>query len=99
MQLIYYCLFFNRGEYTQHEEPFRAWFSKNGELRSVCPRAQMIALTATSGLAQRRKIMKHLCSTGNNEVIVESPFQIVQQKKRTVWKHLQLFHKIKHGGA
>jgi hypothetical protein len=25
--------FFNRGESTQHEEPFRAWFSKIGELR------------------------------------------------------------------
>ena len=65
--------FFNRGESTQHEEPFRAWFSRIGELRSLCPKAQMIALTATSGSAQRRKIMKHLCFTGNNEVIVESP--------------------------
>ena len=65
--------FFNRGDSTQHEEPFRAWFSKIGELRSLCPKAQMIALTATSGPAQRRKIMKHLCFTGNNEVIVESP--------------------------
>jgi hypothetical protein len=33
----------------------------------------MIASTTTSGPAQRRKIMKHLCFTGNNEVIVESP--------------------------
>jgi hypothetical protein len=35
--------------------------------------SQMIASTTTSGPAQRRKIMKHLCFTGNNEVIVESP--------------------------
>jgi hypothetical protein len=46
----------SRGGCTQHEEPFRAWFSKIGELRSVCPKAQMIALTATSGPAQRRNI-------------------------------------------
>ena len=61
-----------RGEGTKDEEAFREWFSRLGELRSLCPKAQMIALTATAGPAQRRKILKSLCFSANSKIIHDS---------------------------
>ncbi|XP_033724869.1 ATP-dependent DNA helicase Q-like SIM [Pecten maximus] len=61
------------GESLKGEDPFRVCFSRIGELRSLCKKAQVLALTATSGPTQRRKIMRTLCFLPNNDVIVESP--------------------------
>ena len=62
-----------RGEGSKEEDPFREWFSKLGELRSLCPKAQMVALTATAGPTQRRKIVRSLCFGANSKVIHDSP--------------------------
>lgn len=62
-----------RGEANKGDEPFREWFSKIGEMRSLCGNVPMIALTATTSPSQRRRIMKMLCFTANAEVVVESP--------------------------
>jgi ATP-dependent DNA helicase RecQ len=63
-----------RGEsQDKNTEPFREWFSRIGELRALCPNTQMVALTATAGPTNRRKIMKQLCFSSNAEIIVESP--------------------------
>ncbi|XP_056000541.1 ATP-dependent DNA helicase RecQ-like [Ostrea edulis] len=43
------------GEGDKEEEPFREAFAHIGELRSLCPKASLLALTATSGPSQRRK--------------------------------------------
>ncbi|XP_056016425.1 ATP-dependent DNA helicase RecQ-like [Ostrea edulis] len=61
------------GEGDKEEEPFREAFAHIGELRSLCPKASLLALTATSGPSQRRKIMKMLCFSANSEVILDSP--------------------------
>lgn len=50
-----------RGEGDKDKEPFRGAFANIGELRSICPKATLLALTATSGPSQRRRIMKMLC--------------------------------------
>lgn len=63
-------IFISRGEGTDQEEPFREWFSQIGQLRSLCPEVPLVALTATSGPSNRRKIMKMLCF---REIITESP--------------------------
>ena len=60
---------FFRGEGSREEVPFRESFSKIGELRSLCPEAQMLALTATAGPAQRRKIIKSLCFKKNYTIM------------------------------
>ena len=62
-----------RGEGSKEEDPFREWFSKLGELRSLCPKAQMVALTSTAGPTQRRKIVRSLCFGANSKVIHDSP--------------------------
>ena len=62
-----------RGEGSKEEDPLREWFSKLGELRSLCPKAQMVALTATAGPTQRRKIVRSLCFSANSKVIHDSP--------------------------
>ena len=62
-----------RGEGSKEEDPFREWFSKLGELRSLCPKAQVVALTATAGPTQRRKIVRSLCFSANSKVIHDSP--------------------------
>ncbi|CAG2219585.1 recQ [Mytilus edulis] len=61
------------GESYDTEEPFREWFARIGELRSLCPNASMAALNATSGLIQRRKTIKLLCFRAHSEVIFDSP--------------------------
>ncbi|XP_062605474.1 ATP-dependent DNA helicase RecQ-like [Saccostrea cucullata] len=61
------------GKGDKDEEPFREAFANIGELRSLCPKASLIALTATSGPSQRRRIMKILCFRNNVEVILDSP--------------------------
>ncbi|VDI08594.1 Hypothetical predicted protein, partial [Mytilus galloprovincialis] len=60
------------GESYDTEEPFREWFARIGELRSLCPNASMAALNATSGLIQRRKTIK-LCFRAHSEVIFDFP--------------------------
>ena len=45
--LMFVLLF--RGEGSKDEGPFRECFSKLGELRSLCHKAQMVALAATAG--------------------------------------------------
>ena len=49
------------------------FFSRLGELRSLCRNSQLLALTATAGPTQRRKIMKSLCFKPQHKVILESP--------------------------
>lgn len=66
-------IFISRGEGTDQEEPFREWFSQIGQLRSLCPEVPLVALTATSGPSNRRKIMKMLCFRAGCEIITESP--------------------------
>ncbi|XP_021373049.1 uncharacterized protein LOC110463036 [Mizuhopecten yessoensis] len=61
------------GEGTEKEGPFRGSFSRIGELRSLCNKVQMLALTATAGPTGRRKIMKSLCFKSSSEVILDSP--------------------------
>ncbi|XP_061193817.1 ATP-dependent DNA helicase RecQ-like [Saccostrea echinata] len=61
------------GEGDKDDKPFREAFSNIGELRSLCPKASLIALTATSGPSQRRRIIKMLCFRTNVEVILDSP--------------------------
>lgn len=73
VNLIRIVDFFSRGEGSDQEEPFREWFSQIGQLRSLCPEVPLVALTATSGPSDRRKIMKMLCFRGGCEVITESP--------------------------
>lgn len=65
--------YFFRGESDDEDDPFRVWFSKIGELRSLYSSASIAALTATSGPVQRRKIMKLLCLQANSTIILESP--------------------------
>lgn len=55
--ILLYCF---RGEGDKDEEPFREAFANIGKLRSICPKATLLALTATSGPSQRRRIMKML---------------------------------------
>uniref|UniRef100_A0A8W8NQ09 Uncharacterized protein n=1 Tax=Magallana gigas TaxID=29159 RepID=A0A8W8NQ09_MAGGI len=59
------------GEGDKDEEPFRE--ANIGELRSICPKATLLALTATSGPSQRRRIMKMLCFRSNSDIILDSP--------------------------
>lgn len=61
------------GEGTEQEEAFRGMFSQIGQLRSLCPGVPLLALTATSGPSNRRKIMKQLCFQQGCEIIVETP--------------------------
>uniref|UniRef100_A0A8W8MR34 Helicase ATP-binding domain-containing protein n=1 Tax=Magallana gigas TaxID=29159 RepID=A0A8W8MR34_MAGGI len=58
---------------SKDEEPFREWFSRIGELRSICPKVPIAALTATSSASQRRTILNKLCFSKHSEVIAESP--------------------------
>ncbi|XP_062574182.1 uncharacterized protein LOC134236018 [Saccostrea cucullata] len=64
------------GEGDKEHEAFREHFSHIGELRAICPAPSVpiVALTATSGPLQRRKIMKSLCFRASETVIIsESP--------------------------
>lgn len=56
-----------------NEDPFREWFSKIQELRSLCPNVPVLALTATAGPTQRRKILKYLCFRPGYELVLDSP--------------------------
>lgn len=62
-----------RGFGREGEEPFREWFSKIGELRSLFPNIPVVALTATSSTSQRKKIMNSLCFDKHAIIISESP--------------------------
>ena len=64
------CIFLNfRGKGSKHELPFRERFAKLSELRYLCPRAHMVALTATAGPAQRRSITRSLCFRQNFKIV------------------------------
>lgn len=56
-----------------NEDPFREWFSKIQELRSLCRNVPVLALTATAGPTQRRKILKYLCFRPGYELVLDSP--------------------------
>ena len=66
-------LFIFRGEGKANEDPFREWFSRIQELRSLCPNVPVLALTATAGPTQRRKILKSLCFRPGYELVLDSP--------------------------
>ncbi|XP_061166282.1 recQ-like DNA helicase BLM [Saccostrea echinata] len=61
------------GEGRTDEDPFREWFSKIQELRSLCPNVPVLALTATAGPTQRSKILKCLCFRPGYELVLDSP--------------------------
>ncbi|XP_061190405.1 ATP-dependent DNA helicase RecQ-like [Saccostrea echinata] len=61
------------GEERTDEDPFREWFSKIQELRSLCPNVPVLALTATAGPTRRRKILKCLCFRPGYELVLDSP--------------------------
>ncbi|XP_064641927.1 ATP-dependent DNA helicase RecQ-like [Lineus longissimus] len=64
----------NWGESQGTEEPFRAWFSHIGELRSLCPGTPLMAGTATASVEKRKKIMDSLyMSVLTTDVLVDSP--------------------------
>ncbi|XP_061184850.1 ATP-dependent DNA helicase RecQ-like [Saccostrea echinata] len=62
-----------RGEGRTDEDPSRKWFSKIQELRSLCPNVRVLALIATAGPTQRRKIFKCLCFRPGYELVLDSP--------------------------
>ncbi|XP_033745061.1 putative ATP-dependent DNA helicase Q1 [Pecten maximus] len=61
------------GQGTDKEGPFRGSFSRIGELRSLCNKVQILALTATAGPTERRRIMKSLCFRSESDIVVDSP--------------------------
>ena len=69
-----YCniIFFSRGMSSEKTDAFRVWFSRIGELRSLIPSANMIALTATASKTLRTQIERKLHMIGCVE-IVDSP--------------------------
>ncbi|XP_048771753.2 uncharacterized protein LOC125677677 [Ostrea edulis] len=48
-------------EKNKQETAFREWFGHIGELRSLCLKVPVLALTATACPSHRRKIMSKLC--------------------------------------
>lgn len=64
--ILLYC-FRRKGD--KDKEPFREAFANIEELRSICPKANLLALTATSGPSQRRRIMKMLCFRSNSDIL------------------------------
>lgn len=62
-----------RGESSGSEDAFREWFSHIGELRSLCVKMPILALTATACPKHRRKIMTKLCFSKNACIITDSP--------------------------
>lgn len=66
--ILLYC-FRGTCKGDKDEEPFREAFANIEELRSICPKANLLALTATSGPSQRRRIMKMLCFRSNSDIL------------------------------
>jgi len=62
---------FFRGESDGDEGPFRSWYGKLGETRSLvsCP---LLVITATANLSARRKMKKKFCMNDCLEII-DSP--------------------------
>ncbi|XP_069136223.1 ATP-dependent DNA helicase RecQ-like [Argopecten irradians] len=59
---------------AEKEGTFRSSFARVGELRSVCDnRVPILALTATAGPTDRRKIMRSLCFKVHSDVVLDSP--------------------------
>lgn len=59
--LMFILLSLYRGETSSPgEEPFREWYSRLGEIRSLVPSATLLALTATASRTLRRRITTSL---------------------------------------
>lgn len=57
-----------RGESDDYDEPFRQWYGKLGELRSLieCP---ILLLTATANSSARKKLQQKFCMKNCHEII------------------------------
>ena len=58
-----------QGTKRDHEAQFREWFAHIGELRSLCTKVPILALTATASPTHRRQIMQKR----NASIVVDSP--------------------------
>lgn len=67
--------FFCRGEDQNgcKKQAFRKWFSHVGELRSLFPKAGVVALSATSTVKIQKRVSKQLCVGPNAVEIIMSP--------------------------
>jgi len=65
-----FCLRGSAKDSAQH--PFREWFSRIGEVRSLLPTPPILAITATASKSARRKIAKSLYMR-DTKVIVQNP--------------------------
>ncbi|WAR29815.1 hypothetical protein MAR_003383 [Mya arenaria] len=57
------------GEGTKNSDPFREWFGKIGEVRSLCPGILFLVLTATASKRTRQAIEKKLCMALPVEIV------------------------------
>ena len=55
-----HCIFRGEDIDATHKTAFRKWFSYIGELRSICPSATFLALSATCTLKIRQRVLKIL---------------------------------------
>lgn len=82
---LLHCLYmFFRGESDAADEPFRIWYGKLGEVRSLieCP---VLLITATANNASRKEMMKKFC--------MKNPLELVHNPDR---ENIKLFlHKFK----
>ena len=65
-------MFYCRGEVplaSDKEDPFRPWFGKLGELRSLSSSTPILALTATANKTHRIRIQRNLNMKKPDEVI------------------------------
>lgn len=71
LNIIYTLLFFFRGESSSEENPFRSWYGRLGEVRSLveCP---VILMTATANAAARKELQRKFCMKDCLEII-ENP--------------------------
>lgn len=62
------CGYIFRGESDTEMEPFRVWYSKLGEIRSLiqCP---ILLITATANKSARKEMQKKLCMTDCHEIV------------------------------
>lgn len=68
-------LVFFRGEDQSglNKQAFRKWFACIGELRSLFPQANVVALSATCTLKIKKRVTKQLCFGPNTVEIFKSP--------------------------
>ena len=64
-----------RGEEQLGKEPFREWYGRVGELRSLVPAARFLLMTATASCSVRQTIWNKFGSLDVQE-IVESPDRV-----------------------